>query len=150
MQTLQTLSLMERILFLKRVPLFSELPPTEIKQVAAIADEHLFVDGEIMADQNEPGDEMYIIVSGLVRVIVSNDGGLEVELARREAGQYVGEMALISRKPRMARLVAEGDVRTLCIGQKQFEGILRERPETSLAVMRVLSDRLRERETAAN
>ncbi len=150
MQTLQTLSLMERILFLKRVPLFSDLPPGELKQVAAIADEHLFVDGEIMADQNEPGDEMYIIVSGLVRVVVSNDGGLEVELVRREAGQYVGEMALISRKPRMARLVAEGDVRTLCIGQKQFEGILRERPETSLAVMRVLSDRLRERETAAN
>jgi CRP-like cAMP-binding protein len=50
----------------------------------------------------------------------------------------------------MARLVAEGDVRTLCIGHKQFEGILRERPETSLAVMRVLCDRLRERETAAH
>ena len=46
--------------------------------------------------------------------------------------------------------MAEGDVRTLCIGQKQFEGILRERPETSLAVMRVLSDRLRERENAAH
>jgi HEAT repeat protein len=150
MQTLQTLSLMERILFLKRVPLFSDLPPGELKQVAAIADEHLFVDGEIMADQNEPGDEMYIIVSGLVRVVVSNEGEPEVELARREAGQYVGEMAVISRKPRMARLVAEGDVRTLCIGQKQFEGILRERPETSLAVMRVLCDRLRERETAVN
>ncbi len=150
MQTLHTLSLMERILFLKRVPLFSDLPPSELKQVAAIADEHLFVDGEIMADQNEPGDEMYIIVSGLVRVIVSNEGEPDVELARREAGQYVGEMAVISRKPRMARLVAEGDVRTLCIGQKQFEGILRERPETSLAVMRVLCDRLREREPAAS
>jgi len=150
MQTLQTLSLIEQILFLKRVPLFSDLPPGELKQVAAIADEHLFVDGEIMADQNELGDEMYIIVSGLVRVVVSNNGEPDVELARRGAGQYVGEMALISRKPRMARLVAEGDVRTLCIGQKQFEGILRERPETSLAVMRVLSERLRERETAAH
>ena len=47
------------------------------------------------------------------------------------------------------REVADGDVRTLCIGQRQFEGILRERPETSLAVMRVLCDRLRERESAA-
>ncbi len=54
------------------------------------------------------------------------------------------------RQPRMARWLAEGDVRTLCIGQKQFEGILRGRPETSLAVMRVLGDRLRERETAAH
>ena len=53
-------------------------------------------------------------------------------------------MALISKKPRMARLVAAGEVRTLCIEQKQFEGILRERPETSLVVMRDLCDRLRD------
>ncbi len=150
MQTLRTLSLMEQILFLQRVPLFSDLPPSELKQVATIADEHLFVDGEIIAEQNEPGDEMYIIVSGHVRVLVDRDDEQDIELARRESGQYVGEMAVISRQPRMARLVAEGDVRALCIGQKQFEGILRERPETSLAVMRVLCDRLRERETAAH
>ena len=148
MQTLHTLSLMERILFLKRVPLFAKLPPAELKQVAAIAEEHLFTDGEIIAQQNEPGDELYVIVSGKVRVLVRSDGDVEAELAVRGAGEYVGEMAVISQKPRMARLVAAGDVRTLCIGQKQFEGILRERPETSLAVMRVLCDRLRERENA--
>ena len=150
MQTLNTLSLMERILFLKRVPLFANLPPAELKQVAAIADEHLFVDGEIMAQQDEPGDELYVIVSGQVRVLVTGNGGQQSELALRGAGEYVGEMAIISKKPRMARLVAAGDVRTLCIEQKQFEGILRERPETSLAVMRELCDRLRERENAAH
>jgi HEAT repeat protein len=150
MQTLDTLSLMERILFLKRVPLFSNLPPAEVKQVAAIADEHLFVDGEVIAEQDEPGDELYVIVSGQVRVTLVTDGEEETELAVREAGEYVGEMAVISQKPRMAKLVAVGDVRVLCIGQRQFEGILRERPDTSLAVMRVLCDRLRERESAAH
>jgi HEAT repeat protein len=150
MQTLHTLSLMERILFLKRVPLFANLPPAELKQVAAIADEHLFVDGEVIAQQNEPGEELYVIVSGQVRVLVTTKGDQESELALRGAGEYVGEMAVISQKPRMARLVATGDVRTLCIEQKQFEGILRERPETSLAVMRVLCDRLRERESSMN
>ena len=150
MQTLHTLSLMERILFLKRVPLFSNLPPAELKQVAAIADEHLFVDGEVIAQQDEPGDELYVIVSGQVRVLVSTAGEGESELALRGAGEYVGEMAVISQKPRMARLVAVGDVRTLCIEQKQFEGILRERPETSLAVMRELCNRLRERESSAH
>jgi CRP-like cAMP-binding protein len=40
-------------------------------------------------------------------------------------------MAIISHEPRMASLVAAGDVRTLCINQAQFEGILRERPEIS-------------------
>ena len=150
MQTLHTLSLMERILFLRRVPLFANLPPAELKQVAAIADEHLFVDGEVIAQQDEPGDELYIIVSGEVRVTVRGGGEKESELGVRRAGEYVGEMAVISRKPRMARLVATGDVRTLCIEQKQFEGIMRERPETSLAVMRVLCDRLREREIAGH
>jgi HEAT repeat protein len=149
METLHTLSMMERILFLKRVPLFANLPPAELKQVAAIADEHLFVDGEVMAHQGEPGDELYVIVSGQVRVLVSNDDG-ETELALRGAGEYVGEMAVISNQPRMAKLQAVGDVRALCIEHKQFEGILRERPETSLAVMRVLCDRLREREASAH
>jgi CRP-like cAMP-binding protein len=54
-------------------------------------------------------------------------------------------MAIISQAPRAATLIAAGEVRTLCIGQKQFEVILRERPETSLAVMRVLCERLQER-----
>ena len=55
-------------------------------------------------------------------------------------------MALISQGPRVASLVASGHVRVLCIDQKQFEGMLRERPEISLAVMRVLIARLKESE----
>ena len=53
-------------------------------------------------------------------------------------------MAIISREPRFATLIADGVVRALCINQKQFEGILRERPEICLAMMRVLSQRLKE------
>jgi CRP/FNR family cyclic AMP-dependent transcriptional regulator len=146
METLPTLSLMERILFLRRVPLFADLPPAELKQVAGIAEEMLFLDGEIISHQDDPGDEMYIIVSGEVKVEAGAQGNGTTELARRRTGDYVGEMAIISKEPRMASLVAVGDVRTLCISQKPFEGILRQRPETSLAVMRVLCARLREHE----
>lgn len=148
MQKLDTLSSMERILFLKRVPLFADLAPAELKQVASITEEHLFHDEEMLAEQGEPGDELYVIVSGAVRVLVKKGEDM-VELARRESGQYVGEMAIISQAPRMARLVAAGDVRTLCIDRKQFEVVLRERPETSMAVMRMLCERLRERDNAA-
>jgi CRP-like cAMP-binding protein len=150
METLSTLPLMERVLFLRRVPLFADLAPGELKQVAAIAREFMFVDGEIISRQDDPGDELYIIVSGEVLVLVSADGKAEEQLARRTAGDYVGEMSIISQEPRMASLVAAGDVRTLNIDQTQFEGILRERPETSLAVMRVLCERLRERESGPN
>ena len=145
MDTLPTLSLMERILFLRRVPLFADLAPADLKQVAAIAGERYYVDGDTIVAQGEAGDEMYIIVSGEVRVLEAQQDA-EIEVARRAAGEVVGEMAIISQEPRMASLAAAGDVRVLCIDQKRFEGMLRERPETSLAVMRVLIARLKESE----
>ena len=133
---------MERILCLRRVPLFSGFTPADLKQVAAITGEHYFVDGDLIAGQDEPGDEMFIIVSGKVKVVQKN-GCVEKMVALRGPGEYVGEMSIITQEPRMASLVAQGDVRLLCISQKQFQSILRERPDTSLAVMRELINRLK-------
>jgi len=143
MESIPALSLMDRILFFKHVPLFANLSPVDLKQVAAIAMEEFFNDGEEIAQEGEMGDVMYIIVSGQVRVC-STQNGQEMEIARRNTGECVGEMAIISREPRMASLVALGDVRTLCIDQKSFEGLLRERPDVSLAVIRELNKRLKE------
>jgi hypothetical protein len=143
METLATLSLMDRILFFKRVPLFADLSPVDLKQVAALADEEIFNAGEEIAHEGDVGDVMFIIVSGEVKVC-SHQDGVEVEIARRTTGDYVGEMSIIGREPRMASLVAVGDVRTLCIDQKSFEGLIRERPDVSLAVMKGLSKRLKE------
>jgi HEAT repeat protein len=144
METLQTLSLMERILFLHRVPLFEELDPADLKRVASIARENLYPSGEYIVRQGDTGDEMYIIVSGEVRVLVHSAEGSPVEVARRKSGEYVGEMAILSHEPRMASLVADGQVRALCLGQKEFEAILRERPGTSIALIQILCARIRE------
>jgi CRP-like cAMP-binding protein len=57
-------------------------------------------------------------------------------------GDFIGEMAVISSKPRAALLVATSDVRVLELHKPAFEAILRERPETALAMMRILSDLL--------
>ena len=143
MENLATLSLMERILFLKRVPLFANLSPADLKLVASIAEEELFSGGEEIAHEGNVGDVMYIIVNGEVRVCSMQDGQ-GVEIARRKAGDYVGEMAIINREPRMASLIAISDVRALCIDQKSFEGLMRDRPDVSLAVIRELSKRLKE------
>jgi HEAT repeat protein len=143
--TLATLSTMERIMFLRRVPLFAELSPADLKQVAAIAREVLFTDGQVMARQHELGTEMFLIISGEVRVLMETEGQKGArQVARRGRGECVGEMSIISQEPRIATLVADGQVRTLCISQKQFEGILRERPETGLALLRTLCQRLKE------
>jgi HEAT repeat protein len=143
MENIATLSLMERILFFKRVPLFANLSPSDIKQVAAIAEEASFSDGDIMVRQGEVGDVMFIIVSGEVRVVATKDQK-EVELARRKAGDFIGEMALISKEPRSATIVAIGTVHSLYINQKSFESLLRDRPDVSLAVIEILCERLRE------
>lgn len=144
MDTLATLSLMERILFLRRVPLFANLPPADLKQVAAISGEMLFADGDMLAEQGETGDELFVIVAGEVSVRVSTAGAPAAIVAQRKSGDYVGEMALISQEPRIADLVAVGEVRTICIDRTAFEQLLRERPEVSLAVMRTLCVRLKE------
>ncbi|MGH2572443.1 MAG: HEAT repeat domain-containing protein [Actinomycetota bacterium] len=143
METLPSLSLMDRVVFLRRVSLFVDLSPADLKHVGEIVTEQAYTDGEVIAEQGEPGDEMYVVVSGEIRVLVTRPGGT-LEVARRPPGEAVGEMAIISGAPRMASLVAAGEVRTLAIDRGRFERILRERPEASLAVMRVLSSRLRE------
>jgi hypothetical protein len=143
-RALSSLSLMERVVFLRRVPLFAELSPADLKHVAEVASEHAYPAGAVVAEQGEPGDELYILVEGEISVAIAGDGRGETEVARRGVGDYVGEMSLITGEPRMATLRCVGDVRALAIDRKRFERILRERPDASLAMMRVLSNRLRE------
>ena len=143
MESITSLSLMDRILFLKRVPLFVNLSPTDLKQLASVASEEFFPDGEVIAYQGEQGDAMFVIVSGEVRVCREKNGQ-ETEVARRIPGDYVGEMSIINREPRNATLIASGDVHALSIDKKMFEGLIRERPEASLFIIQVLSNRLKE------
>ena len=143
MENIATLSLMERILFFKRAPLFADLSPGDLKQVAMIAQEETYSDGVPIIREGEIGDVMFIIVSGEVRVLMTR-GQKEVELARRKAGEPIGEMALLSKEPRVATVTAVGTVRALWIDQKSFEALLRDRPDASLAVIQVLCQRLNE------
>ncbi|MFN8597514.1 MAG: HEAT repeat domain-containing protein [Anaerolineae bacterium] len=144
MHTLPTLSLMERVLFLRRVPLFAEVTPLDLKRVAMLAGERLFHAGEFIARQGDPGDELFIILSGKIVVREGADDRLE-----RTVGDVVGEMSLITQEPRMASLVAAEPVRVLSVDRPAFETMLRERPAISLAVMRVLIARLKESEVQA-
>jgi Cyclic nucleotide-binding domain/HEAT repeats/TLC ATP/ADP transporter len=145
-ETLTTMPLVERVLFLRRVPLFTGLPPQDLVPIATIASEHSYADADTIAEQGEPGDEMHIIVTGYVMVILREPNGHRQVLAVRSAGDVIGEMAVITSGPRMASLAARGPVRLLSIERRQFEAMLRERPETSLALLRVLCQRLVDRE----
>jgi len=125
--------------------LFADLPPQDLRPIAEVATEHSFDDGDAIAGQGETGDQMHVIVSGHVLVVVDESGATRT-LAVRTEGDVIGEMAVITSRPRMAGLVARGPVRLLSIARRPFEAILRERPEISLAVMRVLCERLADRD----
>jgi hypothetical protein len=136
---LETVALMDRVLFLRKVPLFADLDPADLQQVARIATEKAFVDREVIARQGDMGDALYVVMSGAVRV--ERDGRA---VATRGPGEHVGEMSIVSAMPRNATLAASGETKTLRIGRAEFESILRDRPETALGVIRVLAARLTE------
>ncbi|MGA9161030.1 MAG: Npt1/Npt2 family nucleotide transporter [Actinomycetota bacterium] len=134
-----SMPVIERVLFLRRVPLFDELAPADLNAIAEVAREQSFADGELLAAEGELGDELLIVVSGTVGV---ETGGFEI--ARRGPGEVVGEMSLITRGPRIASLVADGDVRAIRIGRREFESMIHDRPDIGIGVMRVLAHRLAE------
>jgi HEAT repeat protein len=144
-RTQTTVPLVERVIFLRKAPLFAALPPQDLQPIAEVAEEHLFAEGELIAAEGEPGETTYVIVEGDVDVVA--DGRT---LAVRGNGDVIGEMSVISSRPRVASLRAKSDVRVLEIRKPAFEAILRERPDTALALMRVLCERLAPYDPAAN
>jgi hypothetical protein len=145
-ETMPTISMVERVLFLRKVSLFGMLSPGDLKQLANLAHEELHQDGAVLAREGEAGDRLYVIVAGSVRVVVGADQRV---IARRGVGEAIGEMAVVTAQPRIAGLICEGDVRVLAIARREFEAILRDRPQVALAIIRVLSARLAELQTPA-
>ena len=135
-----SMSPMERVLALRTIPLFQELSTADLRRLADLAEERSFADGEVISSEGEIGDELHLVLSGTVGVMRGDEGSAPI--ARRGPGEVVGEMSIITHRPRVASLVAEDDVRTLRIGRREFESMIRERPDVSLAVMRVLAERL--------
>lgn len=143
MNTLQTVSILERILLLREIPIFAELPPDDLKLIAEIAREEWYPQNTIIFQQGDEGKIMFVIVEGRLQVLASTNG-VERELAQRGSGEFVGEMAIIESVPRSATLRTQTDARVLAIDGDTFKGILRERPDVSFAVLRSVSRRLRE------
>jgi HEAT repeat protein/ATP/ADP translocase len=146
MQTLGTLSTMSRVLFLQKVPIFSSLSPEDLRRVAIISKERLFSPAEIICYEGDPGDELYIIVSGKVQVIAGFTSGSSGRILHvASEGEVLGEMAILEDIPRSATLRAYNTpVRLLTLGEQEFKRILRERPELAIEIIRLLSRWLRE------
>jgi HEAT repeat protein len=143
LDTLNTVSILERILLLREIPIFAELSPEDLKLVAETAREEWYPQNTVVFHQGNEGNVMFVIVEGHLAVL-RKVNGVEQVLAQRGPGDFVGEMAVIESAPRVATLRTQSDVRVLAIDGETFKGILRERPDVSFAVLRSISRRLRE------
>jgi len=134
MDTLKTVSILERILLLREIPIFADLSPEDLKLVAERAREEWYPQNTAIFHQGDEGNMMFVIVEGHLQVVRNRDG-MDQVLAERGPGDFVGEMAVIESVPRFATLRTQTDVRGLAIDAETFKGILRERPDVTFAVL---------------
>ena len=132
---------MERMLFLRSVPLFRDLSGNDLTIVNDIAAEKSFNRGDLVVEEGGAGDSLYIILDGNMRVVKGKEGGTTLAvLHEREA---FGEMSILDDEPRSATVEAQTDARLLEIRQSDFQRLLVARPKMALALFRTLSQRLR-------
>lgn len=132
------ISTVEKVLFLKSIDLFSQIPGEDLSQIAQITDEVRFDEGDDIFREGEPGDSLYLVIQGRVRVHRSG-----TELAVLGQRQVFGEMALLDAEPRSASVLALSELVLLRIASDDFHEILIEKGEIALGVIRVLTRRLR-------
>jgi CRP/FNR family cyclic AMP-dependent transcriptional regulator len=125
---------------LRRVPLFSDLSEAEIARVAEVARERSYPKNSVILFEDDPGDALYVVVTGMVKVVLIGEDGREVILSVLKEGNFFGEMALIDDEPRSAHVIAMEDANLL----EDFHQRLKETPSIALGLLRTLSRRLRE------
>ena len=128
---------------IRRVFLFSTLTLEQAEALAASVSKKRFKRGEILVEQGKKTDALYIVLTGRIRVLMTDRKGREVILATLTAGDYVGEMSLIDDAPHSATVAADQQVDVLVLGRDSFLRCLNENTEMAHAVMRVLVQRLR-------
>lgn len=132
------LSTVEKVLFLKSIDLFSQIPGEDLAQIALISTEESREPNEEIFAEGEAGDALYLVLDGRVRVH-KNDRVI-AELGEREC---FGEMAILDAAPRSATVTALIDSNLLKISREDFQEIMVEKPEIATGIIRVLSGRLR-------
>jgi len=132
------LSILEKVLFLKSIELFSLSRGEELAQIALIATQEPREAGEEVFAEGESGDALYLVLEGRVRV--HRQDRVIAELGEREC---FGEMALLDSEPRSASVTATVASSLLKISREDFQELMAEKPEIALGVIRVLSRRLR-------
>lgn len=122
---------------LKGVPLFAACSKAELQRIASLADELELAEGATLIREGERGREFLVIVGGTVRV--TRNGRKLRDLG---AGDFIGEVALVSDVPRTATVTSTAPVRLLVITDREFRHLIEQMPSIATKVLQSLGERL--------
>jgi CRP/FNR family transcriptional regulator, cyclic AMP receptor protein len=129
---------------LRAVPLFSSFPEDQLRTLATMVNRKSLPRGAMVMAAGDPTDSLYIVLSGRLKVMMSDADGKEVILSILGPGEFFGEMGLIDDSPRSASVIGIEPCELLSISKRDFNKCLADSFEMAMAVMRGLVQRLRE------
>ncbi len=129
---------------LRGVWLFSELTDDQLESISSFTFEKTFEAGDLIVEEGQTGNGLYIIVSGNVEVLKGDLAATPQVLAKRGAGDVFGEMALLGEWPRTASVRALDSVQCLGIDRWVFLSQLERQPQVTIRMLQILAQRLRD------
>ena len=136
--------LFDRLLLLKKSPMFSKVTTDDLRLVAQALEEQTFFAGDHIFEINEQGDHLYLLVSGKVGITLDADARSSNYISTLGPGECFGEMNLLDDLPRSASAHALEDTSVLSLEKTRLRGLLQSYPEISIGMLRSLSLRVRE------
>lgn len=129
--------------FLATVPLFRSLAPTEVNAFSQMAREKSYPKGSVILFEDDPGDSLFVVRAGRVKVVLVAEDGREVILGILGVGEHFGELSLIDDQPRSAHVVAMEESTLLVLRREDFRRRVEQSPAVAWALLLELSRRLR-------
>ena len=126
-----------------QIPLFAEVAAGDLETLGTSLRRRQYDRGTVIFHQGDPGAALFIIESGEVKICSPSPDGKETIFALLGPGDFFGEMALLDAEPRSADAVAQEPCRLLLLHRTDFLHFLKERPQVAVALLAVLSRRLR-------
>jgi CRP/FNR family transcriptional regulator, cyclic AMP receptor protein len=131
-------------LLLRNVPLFAVLTETQLEVLTSVVSRKSFPRSTTIIAAGDMTDSLYVIISGRLKVMMSDDDGGEVILAILGPNEFFGEMGLLDDHPRSASVVAIEPCELLSLSKQSFKKCMAENFEMTMTVMRGIVKRLRE------
>lgn len=129
--------------FLRQVSLFSDLSDKDLRELEAVVRERSFRKNEVIFHAQEPGNALFVIKRGRVKISMDDKSGREIILRIFAAGDFFGEMSLLDGEPRSATVSALEPCQALILFREPFVEFVARRPEVVMKMLTALSRRLR-------